>query len=232
MTILLATSNPHKVEEIREVFAEMAQGDRATAIDLASLDDLGRRLPEPVEDRPTFEGNAEKKAVHYATLSGLLSLADDSGLEVDALGGEPGVRSARYAGAEGPRSTVDPANNALLLERLGTTPVERRSARFVCAMALAAGPSANGAASVIAAVRGTIEGRILGPGDEGFAPGDSAGRGGNGFGYDPLFLVRELGRTTAELSPQEKNRISHRGQAARKMWRHMAAMMEGGGASM
>jgi len=200
------------------------------AVELVTLEELGGEMPEPVEDEPTFEGNAALKAKYYAQRAGMVCLADDSGLEVDALGGEPGVRSARYAGQVGERSIVDLANNHKLLERLGRTPAEARTARFVCAMAMATPVKGAGMvagfseedARVLAVVRGTVQGRILGPGDEGFDLEDPSsnyrGRGENGFGYDPLFLVPRLGRTTAELSPREKNAISHRGEAAKKMW--------------
>ena len=211
MRILIATSNPHKLDEIRAVFAEpSAGGADAVTPELVGLADLGLKIPEPHEDQPTFEGNSLLKARYYARASGLLCLADDSGLEVDALGGAPGVLSARYAGVSGGRQVVDPANNKLLLERLRDVPPEKRGARFVCAMALVdlAGPSA-----ALAQVRGVVEGRILGP--DGV---DHRGRGSNGFGYDPLFLITELGLTTAELSPQQKNAISHRGRASRLMW--------------
>jgi len=205
MRIVLASSNPHKLSEIRATFDTC--GDLNIA--LLSLAEGGINAPEPVEDGQTFEANAILKARYYAAAAGMLCLADDSGLEVDALGGEPGVRSARYAGIEGPRDVVDPANNRLLLERLGETPAERRTARFVCAMALCE------ADRTLAVVRGTVEGRILlreeaGP--------EGKGRGQNGFGYDPLFLLPQRGQTTAELSPAEKNAVSHRGQAARLMW--------------
>ena len=154
MKILVASSNPHKIEEIRDIFDEMARqaNHRQTAaapsgthegeelpvppIELVSLSDLPFEIPEPVEDQPTFEGNAVKKARHYATAARMLCLADDSGLEVDALHGEPGVYSARYSGIHGERSVVDPANNRKLLDSLGDMPASQRNARFVCAMAL------------------------------------------------------------------------------------------------
>lgn len=220
MRILLASSNPHKLEEISAVFVQCAteagpqQSEGASPIELVSLSDLHLDVPEPVEDADTFEGNAILKARYYADAARMHCLADDSGLEVDALHGEPGVRSARYAGVTGPRSVVDPANNRLLIERLGDAPPDRRGARFVCAMALC-GP---GAADALVVVRGTVEGRIL-TRDE--AGADARGRGDNGFGYDPLFYIPDLGRTTAQLPPQHKNRISHRGDAARKMWRRL-----------
>lgn len=243
MKILLATSNPHKLGEIRATFdqceaAPGAPGKRAAApgapgerdaatgdvaamaagepIELLSLAELSLDGPEPVEDQPTFEGNAVLKARYYADAADHLCLADDSGLEVDALGGEPGVISARYSGATGGRDVVDPANNRLLLERLGDTPADQRIARFVCVMALCQ----PGETEPVAVVRGTIEGRILTRDEAGV---DARGRGDNGFGYDPLFLVPALGKTTAELSPEHKNRISHRGDASRKMWAKLRA---------
>ena len=130
----------------------------------------------------------------------MMALADDSGLEVDALGGEPGVISARYAGVSGPRSAVDPANNAKLIQKLRGIPAEKRTARFVCAMALAE------PGKVVAATRGTVEGMMI-----------TEPRGTHGFGYDPLFYLPELGRTSAQLPPEKKNALSHRGNALRAM---------------
>jgi XTP/dITP diphosphohydrolase len=216
MRILIATSNPHKLDEIRAVFAaeQSAGGIDAVTPDLLGLADLGLKIPEPHEDQPTFEGNSLLKARYYARAAGMLCLADDSGLEVDALGGAPGVLSARYAGVSGGRQVVDPANNKLLLERLRAVPADRRIARFVCAMALV--DPADDSGRAIAQVRGVVEGRILGPDSV-----DHRGRGTNGFGYDPLFLIPELGLTTAELSSEQKNAISHRGRASRLMWREL-----------
>jgi XTP/dITP diphosphohydrolase len=206
MRILVATTNPHKVQEIQAIFESLRSPD-APAIELVTLAQINRTdIEEPVEDLPTFEGNAAKKALHYARASGHWCLADDSGLEVDALDGEPGVRSARYAGVTGPRSVVDPANNALLMQRLHKVPAFERTARFVCAMALAAPDQSQ----PLAIVRGTVEGQIIGPGE--------SPRGEHGFGYDPLFIITEFGRTTAELDPQMKNTISHRGRASRLMY--------------
>jgi XTP/dITP diphosphohydrolase len=205
MAILIATSNPHKVDEIRATLAALPQ---PVMVDLIDLAHLGRAIPEPAEDQPTFEGNAVLKARYYAAETQLPCLADDSGLEVDALGGEPGVISARYAGVTGPRCVVDPANNKLLMRKLGVTPLEKRSARFVCTMALCL----PGQAKPAAVERGTVEGRILTLEEAG---SEARGRGTNGFGYDPLFYIPSLGKTTAELSPAEKNAISHRGQATR-----------------
>ncbi len=185
-------------------------------IDVLSLadlrDDAGhpRPFPEPAEDADTFEGNARLKALAYARMTGMTCLADDSGLEVDALGGAPGVHSAYYADwhpASGrdqrerrsaTRAEQDARNNARLLHELDGVPTANRAARFVCAMCIAAPDG-----SVIAESRGTFDGRI------GDAP-----RGSNGFGYDPL-LVLDDGRTSAELPPDEKNARSHRGMAAR-----------------
>jgi len=152
--------------------------------------------PEAVENGDTFVANAEIKARHYARWSGLWTIADDSGLEVDALGGEPGVRSARYAG----EPCNDTANNALLIERLAGVPGERRTARFRCAVALSDGPG------VLAIAEGAVEGRII-----------DASRGANGFGYDPHFWVEDAGLTMAEMGPERKHAISHRGQALRRL---------------
>lgn len=228
MLILLATTNPGKLREIAAVMADPG----ITLVDLGSLQ---REIAEPVEDGDTFEANAILKARHYAAASGMWCLADDSGLEVDALGGAPGVRSARFADIEGPRDVVDPANNALLLDKLGRTPASQRTARFVCAMALlpplplpGAGEGRGEGSSdsmpdtrhpiPAALVRGTFEGRIILPTDASDPDQPHLGRGTYGFGYDPLFLPDATpGRTSAELTPAEKNAISHRGDAARQM---------------
>jgi len=209
MTILIATSNPHKLDEIRAIAAEHPE----TALTFVGLSDIGLDVPEPVEDQPTFEGNAQLKAAYYAAAAGLPCFADDSGLEVDALGGEPGVLSARYSGVEGGRDQVDPANNRKLMDALGDRPAEQRGARFVCAMAFA--DPADAARSRV--VRGTFEGRIITP-DQADDPAEPwRGRGANGFGYDPLFWLPDLNCTSAELAPDKKNRLSHRGDATRKM---------------
>jgi XTP/dITP diphosphohydrolase len=186
--LLLATHNAGKVREIRQL---------AAGRDWLwhSLDDFPD-VPEAVEDADTFAGNARRKALHYAEATGLPTLADDSGLEVDCLGGAPGVRSARFAG----RSHDDAANNHKLVAALDEIPLERRTARFRCAMVLAR------PGQVLAETHGAVEGRFI---DE--------PRGANGFGYDPHFLVPSLGKTMAELPAQEKNALSHRGQALRAM---------------
>jgi XTP/dITP diphosphohydrolase len=170
-----------------------------------SPDDLG--IPdEPDETGETFETNARLKARFYARRSGLPTLADDSGLEVDALGGDPGVRTRRYAGPD----ATDDANNAKLLAALAGRPADERGARYVCVLALAlpdeAGPH-NGLDAIVR--RGTCRGRIAtGP------------KGGGGFGYDPIFEPEQEppgGRTLGEWSAAEKNAISHRSRAARRM---------------
>ena len=183
-TILIATKNRGKLREVQNILAGLP-------VVLATLDQFPD-LPEPVEDAETFEGNAERKALHYARLTGLWTLADDSGLEVDALGGAPGVYSARYAGRQGD----DAANNAKLIRELSKVPDVKRTARFRCAVVVA---SPEG---VLATGCGTFEGVLV----------DDA-RGSNGFGYDPHFFVPELGMTAAELRPEHKNHISHRARA-------------------
>ncbi len=200
--VLLATGNPHKLEEVRAVLEPIGW----TVLGLDDLD--GPIPPEPVEDADTFEGNARIKASEYARATGRMALADDSGLEVDALDGAPGVFSARFAGVDGDRATRDRANNDLLVERLAGTPQHERTARFVCAMCLA-----DPEGGILAETRGTFDGTIV------LEP-----RGTNGFGYDPHLLLPEEGRTSAELSPEEKNARSHRGAATRAMAGAMTRM--------
>ncbi|HVS12122.1 MAG TPA: non-canonical purine NTP pyrophosphatase [Planctomycetota bacterium] len=194
MRLLLASNNAKKRRELETSLAGLG-------IEVVTPIEVGP-LPPVDEDQPSFAGNAAKKAASAALASGLWTLADDSGLEVDALDGEPGVRSARFAGRHGD----DAANNALLLERLAGLPPERRGARFVCALALARPDG-----SLALEVEGTTRGRIL-----------DAPRGSGGFGYDPLFLFDEpgmlhLGRAFAELTPTEKSEVSHRGRALRRL---------------
>jgi XTP/dITP diphosphohydrolase len=192
--ILVATTNPGKVRELRQVLGPLG-------LELSSLDDVPSPINEPEEDGVTFEANARLKALAYAAGSGLHCLAEDSGLMVDALDGAPGVYSARFAGTEGTRDERDARNNLKLLDELRDTPLDARAARYVCALCLV-----DAAGAVLAETRGTFEGHI------GFEP-----RGSGGFGYDPLFLVPGLGRTAAELSAEEKNARSHRGHAARAL---------------
>lgn len=191
--ILFATSNAHKVEEVCQIFAP-------SGIGVEGLDTLGLDIEPPAENEPTFAGNAVQKARYYALHTGRVCLADDSGLMVEALGGAPGVLSARYSGVDGPRKQVDAANNAKLLEALTGVPEARRTARFVCSMAVCDGDR------VLAQAEGFVAGRIL-----------EEGRGRNGFGYDPLFYIPRLDRTAAELNDADKNAISHRGEAAQQL---------------
>lgn len=194
MKILFATSNPHKVDEVRAVLSPLG-------VEVEGLDSLAEIPPEPHEEGDRFEQIARDKALAYARATGLRCLAEDSGLEVDALGGAPGVRSARYSGTDGSRADRDRANNDKLLAALSGVPAERRTARFVCAMCLA-----DPDGTVVAETRGTYEGVIAGE-----------PRGTGGFGYDPLLYLPDAGRTSAELAPEEKNARSHRGAAARAM---------------
>jgi XTP/dITP diphosphohydrolase len=216
MRIVLATGNLHKVGEMREVFAREGLG--ALGVEVVGLADLpgAGTFCEPHEHGTTFEENAAIKAVSYAAQTGEWCVADDSGLEVDALQGRPGVISSHYCtdGAERgmTRAERDAANNARVLAELKGVAEERRAARFVCVMALARG------GLVHTVSKGVFEGRI------GVPPRVPAG--GNGFGYDPLFLVGpEFRRTGAELTMDEKNARSHRAAAAREMARHMAALV-------
>jgi len=194
MQLLLATTNAHKLDEVREILDPLG-------IEVIGLDALPDSHDEPIEDSDTFEGNARLKAIGYARSTGVQCMADDSGLEVDALGGRPGVYSARYAGIGETRDERDNANNTLLLEELGGVQEEKRTARFVCAICVA-----NPDGSIVCESKGFFEGRI------GLAP-----KGSNGFGYDPLLFVPEANKTSAEMSSEEKNARSHRGEAIRKI---------------
>jgi XTP/dITP diphosphohydrolase len=195
VTLVFATRNPGKLNELKALVAPLG-------VSVRSLDEAGV-VGEVEEDAPTFAGNAEKKARAAFAATGLPALADDSGLEVDALGGAPGVHSARYAGA----GHDDHANNDKLLAELAAVDSARRTARFRCALALVDGP---GPARLVA---GVCEGRIVG-----------APRGAGGFGYDPLFLVEGGPRTMAELAPEEKNRVSHRARAFAAMLPHLEGL--------
>jgi len=185
-TVLLATSNLHKLDEYRAIFSDLS-------LKLVSLNDIHLAV-EVEETGSTFAENAELKARTYAQMSHMLTLADDSGLEIDALNGIPGVYSARYLGSE----TSYKERFRVILERMKDLPPEKRSARFCCVIALA-DPS-----GTIRSVEGVVEGAIA-----------DRPRGSHGFGYDPIFLLPELGKTFAELGPEYKNRISHRARAAR-----------------
>ncbi|MDY5956667.1 MAG: XTP/dITP diphosphatase [Frisingicoccus sp.] len=187
-TIIFATSNQNKMKEIREILNDID-------VEILSMKEAGIDA-DIIEDGKTFEENALIKARAIRDLSGCIVLADDSGLEVDALNKEPGIYSARYMGED----TSYDLKNANIIERLKGLSGEERSARFVCAIA-AAFPDGSEETCI-----GTIEGQI------GYEPA-----GENGFGYDPIFFVPEYGCTTAQLSPEEKNEISHRGKALRAM---------------
>ncbi|HSU17589.1 MAG TPA: RdgB/HAM1 family non-canonical purine NTP pyrophosphatase [Longimicrobium sp.] len=196
MRLLVATRNPGKVREIREILAGYPE------IEIAGLEDLGiEETPDEdaLEVFETFEENALAKARWFAAKTGELTLADDSGICVDALGGAPGVRSRRFAGEEESRGLrQDEANNRHLLRMLDGLPPGRRTARYVCAAALA---DAQGRESVYV---GTCDGVVL-----------DAPRGSGGFGYDPLFWLPAEGMTFGELPPARKNAVSHRGKAVR-----------------
>jgi XTP/dITP diphosphohydrolase len=196
--LLVATSNPHKIDEIRAVLVPLG-------IDVIGLNDLAGSFPEPVEDGSTFAQNARIKALAYARATDRRCLADDSGLQVDALDGAPGIYSARYAGIGDTRAQRDAANNEKLLRQLEGIPAERKTARFVCAMCVA-----DPDGTIIAETEATFEGLIT-----------DAPRGDNGFGYDPLLWLPEDGCTSAELPPPEKNARSHRGGATRLIARHL-----------
>ncbi len=188
MTLLVATTNRGKLLELQQLLAPLA-------LDVIALDQL-EDPPIVEEDGETFAENAIKKAVTLARFSGYPTLADDSGLCVDVLAGEPGVLSARYAGVQGD----DKANNARLIQELQQIPLRRRTAHFHCSIALA---WPDGRYSTVA---GQIDGFII-----------NEERGTHGFGYDPLFLVPEYGKTMAELPSDMKNRISHRGRALQQL---------------
>lgn len=186
--LVIATTNPHKVEEFRDLLADVP-------FTLLSLSDLGVKQ-DVAETGDTFEENAIIKARAYAEETGLLTLADDSGLEIDALGGAPGVYSARWAGDD---VTYD-VRNRMLVDRLAGLPDAQRGARYRCAIAIALPPPRG----LVGVVDGVFEGRIA---------TEPAGHGG--FGYDPIFYVPEQQRTVGQMTAEEKHRISHRARAAR-----------------
>ena len=194
ITLVVATSNRGKLREFVSIFASLP-------IDVVPLSAVLPSAPQVVEDGVTFEENAKKKGAFVAGLTTMLTLADDSGLEVDALGGRPGVRSARFAGEH----ATDADNNAALLDALTDVHEDARTARFRCVLSLHDPWSSPGQTPIIA--EGACEGRIA-----------REGKGAGGFGYDPLFLVAEKGfRTMAELTDAEKNEVSHRGRAAQAL---------------
>ena len=189
MKLVLATRNPHKVAELRAILLPLLPG--AEIVGAEAFD-----VPEPVEDEVTFAGNALIKARQLAEATGLLALADDSGICVDAMGGAPGVFSARWCGRHGD----DAANLELLLAQMADVPERHRGASFVCAAAMAAPDGREEVAE------GIMRGSLL------FAP-----RGENGFGYDPIFRPEGLSVSSAELTPERKDAISHRGKAFRAL---------------
>ena len=200
---MLATTNPGKVREYRALLG-------ALPVRLLQLDEVG--LAQGPETGATFAENAVQKARHAAAGSGLVALADDSGLEVDGLGGAPGVRSARYAG----EPADDEANRQRLIRELAAVPVERRTGRFRCAVAIARpGGGEGGEPELLALVEGACEGVAL-----------TEPRGAHGFGYDPLFLLPERGLTLAELPPEQKNALSHRARAVERALPALRALVE------
>lgn len=190
--ILIATSNAGKFRELSEMLDE--------EIVWVSLKDFPKIQPV-IEDGRTFVENARKKAIGYAKQTGLWTIADDSGLEVDALNGQPGVKSARFAGSRDlDRKIVDKKNYEKVLSLLKNIPTEKRTAQFVCCLCLASPEK------ILIETEGTLEGLII-----------DKPIGENGFGYDPIFYIPRLNKTVAELMSNEKNAISHRGQAVRKL---------------
>ena len=197
MKLLAATRSRGKQPEIRRVL-------EPAGVEVVFPDDVGlweSPIEETLEVAESFEGNARRKAEHFARLSGLPTVADDSGLEVFALGGAPGVRSRRWAGVIGSGPEVDAANNAELLRRLLGAPEARRRARYRCVLVYLAQ-----AGAVPRVFEGACGGLVL-----------QAPRGEGGFGYDPLFLSDELGRTFGEATAEEKDAVSHRGRALRAL---------------
>lgn len=202
LRLLLASNNRKKLAELQHLFTELH-------VALVLPADVGG-VPEVVEDAPTFAGNAEKKAASAARAKECWTLADDSGLSVDALGGAPGVHSARFAGRHGD----DDANNRLLLVELAGVPSFLRGAHFTCALALARPDG-----TLAATIEGRAHGRIL-----------HAPRGTHDFGYDPLFEFTEpgfaaTGRSFAELEPRDKAEVSHRGRALRELAERLMGLM-------
>lgn len=190
MRIVVATNNPGKLAEYERLLAGVPD------VDLDSLSSLEEPV-EVVEDGETFYANALKKAEAVAAVAGVPTMADDSGLEVDALGGRPGVRSARYSGSDATAAQ----NNEKLLRELTAVPDDQRTARFRCTIVLV-----DGKGRELLVAEGACEGRIAG-----------SPRGTHGFGYDPLFIPHGYQQTMAELEPEKKNEISHRAEAARKL---------------
>ncbi len=195
MRLLVATTNRNKLREIRDIFV-------GVPVALDGLDDV-RTVGEPEETGGTFAENGRQKAAYYSTQLGVVAVAEDSGLEIDGLDGEPGVYSARYGGAD---AGTYPQKFALIYRQLRERRALGCAARFVCALAVAHG------SSILFEARGTIEGRVA-----------DAPRGAGGFGYDPIFFYPPLGRTLAELTEAEKTVVSHRGHAFRQLREFLAS---------
>ena len=190
--ILIATTNPGKIAEL----SAMLDAD----VQWVNLSDF-KGIGEIKEDGQSFAENARKKAIGYSKATGLWTIADDSGLVIDALGGQPGVKSARFSGAKDKeRTLIDHKNIAKVLKLLEGVPKENRTAKFVCCLCLA------GADEVLIETQGSLEGLII-----------DRETGTNGFGYDPIFFVPKLNKTVAQMDADEKNAISHRGNAIRKL---------------
>jgi len=198
MKIIFATNNQNKIKEIREILER-------PGIEVFPLDHIEGQPPQIVEDGKTFLANARKKALAIAEWAGMPALADDSGLIVDALGGEPGVVSSRYAGIEGDSVT----NNNLLLERMEKVPDGQRTARFLCVICLATPGGRTWETD------GTVEGWIT-----------REKRGTGGFGYDPIFLYKPAGMTFAQMGSREKNTVSHRARAITAMAKRITDIQE------
>lgn len=198
--LLVATTNPGKFAEVKDFLRQLP-------LEVLSLSDLATS-PKIIEDGATFEENALKKARSLAEYSGYLTLADDSGLEVDALNGAPGIYSARYCGEEG----NDKKNNEKLMHELREIPEEKRTGRFVCALALCA-PKSHGMKEWT--VRDSCEGRI-----------SFELKGENGFGYDPLFFYPSLGKTFGEIDRAIKATVSHRGKALKKLAEMLPSLVD------
>jgi XTP/dITP diphosphohydrolase len=201
LSVVIATHNPGKVAELRSLLADLS-------VELLTISEVSPSFLPPVEDGATFEDNALIKARAAAAATQMVSIADDSGLEVDALLGKPGVRSARFAH----EAATDAENNAALLTQLSDVEGGLRTARFRCVMAMV-DPFAEDAKPVV--VEGRCEGVIA-----------TSAKGESGFGYDPLFVVAGVGRTYAELTHEEKNTLSHRGKAARSLIPQLVALFE------
>jgi XTP/dITP diphosphohydrolase len=199
MDLVLATRSTHKIEEIRKILEVVPD---LRVLDLTEAGVPYDAVEEDLEPYDTFEENAASKASYFQGITGMPTVADDSGIEIDLLGGAPGVRSKRFApdrGFEG--LALDQANNAHLLASLGDAPLAERTGRYVCVAVLNRGDPRD-----VTVLRGEAPGLIL-----------NAPRGSGGFGYDPLFLDEQLGKTFAEIAPEEKNARSHRGKAFRAL---------------